>query len=323
MVNATHNATLIEDPDLCTLDTCPMDMAQIDYVPSLAGNLIFIAVFGLVLLGQLGLGIRYKTWSYLIAMTGGLVLEVVGYVARVQMHDNPFKSDPFLMYLVCLTIAPAFLSAAVYLCLSRIVVAYGEQVSRFRARTYTTLFITCDFIALLLQAAGGGIASSADTKHLSDIGIDIMVAGVSWQVASLALFVALCTDFALRVRKSPQYRLNSQFDQLRRNKSFHYWMLALIAATVTIFIRSVFRCAELSSGFDGPLANDQITFMILEGAMISIAVISITVFHPGWVWKGQWNEAQWHVRGSRAGNNDDVYSKISLDNRLMADDRSA
>lgn len=30
-------------------------------------------------------------------MFGGLVLEVVGYVGRVQMHDDPFSSDPFLM----------------------------------------------------------------------------------------------------------------------------------------------------------------------------------------------------------------------------------
>jgi hypothetical protein len=147
-----------------------------------------------------------------------------------------------------------------------------------------------------------------------------MVAGVSWQVVSLALFVALCTDLALRIRKAPQYRLNSQFDYLRRSKTFHYWLIALGVATFTIIIRSVFRCAELSGGFNGPLANDEITFMVLEGAMISIAVISITIFHPGWVWQGQWNDAQWHVRGK--GGDDDAYSKISLDNRLIAEDRA-
>lgn len=236
----------------------------------------------------------------------------------VALQDNQLIDQS--RYLVCLTIAPAFLSAAIYLCLSRIVVAYGEQVSRFRARTYTIVFISCDFLALLLQAAGGGIASSADTKDMSDIGINIMVAGVSWQVASLALFVAMCTDLALRVRRSPQYRLNGQFDYLRHTKQFQYWLLALVVATVTIFIRSVFRCAELSGGFHGPLANNEVTFMILEGAMISIAVISISVFHPGWVWQGQWNEAQWKVRGAKGG--EDAYSKISLENRLVPDDRS-
>lgn len=94
---ALHNATLLADTDLCTLDTCPMSMANMDYVPSLAGNLIFVFLFAVVLIVQLFLSIRHKTWSYLVAMTGGLVLEIIGYVARVQMHSNPFTSNPFLM----------------------------------------------------------------------------------------------------------------------------------------------------------------------------------------------------------------------------------
>lgn len=147
-----------------------------------------------------------------------------------------------------------------------------------------------------------------------------MVAGVSWQVVSLALFVALCTDFALRVRKAPQYRLNDQFDYLRRSRQFQCWLVALCIATLTIFIRSVFRCAELSGGFHGPLANDEVSFMILEPAMISIAVISITAFHPGWVWQGQWNEAVWKLRGGARGE-EDAYSKISLQSRV-GDDRA-
>ncbi|KAH8690283.1 putative RTA1 domain protein [Talaromyces proteolyticus] len=295
------NITLFENPDLCTLSTCPLSLANVDYDPSLWGNLLLLALFGAVMICQIGMGIRYRTWSYLIAMTGGLILEVIGYVARVQMHYNPFTQNPFLMYLVCLTIAPAFLSAAIYLCLSRIIIAYGESISYFRPRTYTVLFITCDIIALLLQAAGGGIASSANTKSLTDIGINIMVAGVSWQVFSLALFGALCCDFVIRVRGAPPSSLNVQFEDLRRRKSFYYFIFALVVATVTIFVRSVFRCAELSGGFHGPLANDEVTFMVLEGAMISIAVIALTVFHPGWVWKELWSQAVWHLRSSNDG----------------------
>jgi hypothetical protein len=67
------------------------------------------------------------------------------------------------MYLVTLTIAPAFLSAAVYLRLARIVVVYGEERRRFRPRTYKIMFCSCDFLALLLRAAGGAIASTANT----------------------------------------------------------------------------------------------------------------------------------------------------------------
>lgn len=47
-------------------------------------------------------------------MVLGLILEVVGYIGRLELHFNPFKKSAFLMYLVPLTMGPAFLSAAVY-----------------------------------------------------------------------------------------------------------------------------------------------------------------------------------------------------------------
>lgn len=98
MGTPTTNMTLLQDPELCTLDTCPLDLANIEYVPNLGGNIFFAAVFGLAVPFQLYFGIKYKTWSYMVAMIGGLALEIIGYVARIQMHNNPFLSDPFLMY---------------------------------------------------------------------------------------------------------------------------------------------------------------------------------------------------------------------------------
>jgi len=48
-------------------------------------------------------------------------------------------------------------------------------------------------------------------------------------------------------------------------------------------IRSSFRLAELQEGFSGPLANDELLFMILEGPMIIAAVVVLTMWHPGLV----------------------------------------
>jgi len=44
-------------------------------------------------------------------------------------------------YLICVTIASIFFTAAIYLCLARVVVIYGEKLSYLRPRTYTVLFI--------------------------------------------------------------------------------------------------------------------------------------------------------------------------------------
>lgn len=105
-------------------------------------------------------------------------------------------------YLICLTIAPAFITASIYLCLSRLVTVYGSQYSRLAPRSYTYIFIGCDLFALVLQGAGGGIASTARTHAGSVSGKNVMVAGLVWQVLSMTLFMALWADFALRVHKA-------------------------------------------------------------------------------------------------------------------------
>ena len=64
-------------------------------------------------------------------------------------------------------------------------------------------------------------------------------------------------------------------------------------------VRSCFRVAELSDGFDGELANDQNTFMVLEGAMISIGTLTLTTFHPGLAFIEAWRTANFTLRKSK------------------------
>lgn len=104
--------------------------------------------------------------------------------------------------IICLTIAPVFFTAGIYLTLSRVIMHYGPQHSRLTPKTYTITFICSDFIALVLQSAGGGIADqgslSASTRNG---GVHLMVAGLSFQVLSILIFMALCAEFFWRVKK--------------------------------------------------------------------------------------------------------------------------
>ena len=99
-MSAANNSTELQYllfTNQCTLALCPLEYAFVHYDPSLAGNAFFAGLFGLLLLGQIGLGIRYKTWSFMFGMCLGLVLEVVGYVGRILMHNDPFSDNNFLM----------------------------------------------------------------------------------------------------------------------------------------------------------------------------------------------------------------------------------
>ena len=160
----------------------------------------------------------------MVGMVFGLFLEVVGYIGRIIMHSNPFTDTGFMIYIVCLTIGPAFLAGAIYLCLARIVVVYGEGNSIVKPKVYTIVFMISDFISLVLQGAGGGLAATADTQDSAQTGINIMIAGLSFQVVSLTLFAIACAWFALNVKKNKAPR-NPDFEQFTRSGKWRSFLI--------------------------------------------------------------------------------------------------
>lgn len=145
-------------------------------------------------------------------------------------------------YLVCLTIGPAFLSACIYLCLSRIIIVYGPDIARFSPRVYTLVFIACDVASLILQAAGGGTTASAGAgTSLQQTGIDIMIAGLVCQVFSLALFMLLGLDFARCVRRAGRSARSASFASLREARIFSLFLLGKYPASLPILNRTACR----------------------------------------------------------------------------------
>ncbi|KAK1593856.1 RTA1 like protein [Colletotrichum navitas] len=286
---------------VCTLDTCSVEQwGFVHYRPTIAGNALFLAVMAVIAIYQVYLGIRLKTKSFMIAICLGLLTEIVGYIARVLLNGNPFSRDYFLWYLITLTIGPVFIAAAIYLTLGRIVVVHGAFISRIKPRTYTTFFLGCDIVSLVVQAVGGGIAASTplDNPHMIDVGTNILVAGLSIQVASLFAFSACSLEFLWRVRKNPEMR-NPEFADLVSSKRFKMFLIALFGATACLFVRTVFRSVELSEGFSGKLANQEVEFMVLDGVMIILACLCLSIWHPGHGFGGRWNEAKFRFRNSK------------------------
>ena len=126
------------------------------YLPNIGANALYISILGLCIFAQTALGIKYQTWGFTCAMLGGLLLEIVGYISRIFMSMYPEQRAPFLasepsrcaqwskraghteMFHrsnIALVIGPAFLAAAIYLCMGRIVVVYGRHLSRLSVRT--------------------------------------------------------------------------------------------------------------------------------------------------------------------------------------------
>lgn len=209
----------------CTYATCSVkEDGEIEYIPNLIGNTAYAAIFLLILILQIFFGVKYKTWGFLVGMVCGLGLEITGYAGRILLHDNVFQEDYFIIYLVGLTIGPAFLSASLYLCLGRIVTVFGDNLSLLKPKIITWIFILCDALSLLLQSMGGAITATSTDQASHKRGIDIMMAGLWSQVISLSIFVILCSHFAFNVVKNPT-KINAQTVLLRQTIKFKCFLL--------------------------------------------------------------------------------------------------
>lgn len=181
---------------------CPVGATTYGYYPSSAASIAFIIVFALTCIGQLVLGIRYKTYPYMIAAAIATFGEAVGYGGRLMMHKNPWSDAGFKMQIVCLVLAPSFLAACIYLTLKHVVKYCGEQYSRLRPVLYTWCFIGGDFGSIILQAIGGGVASAGgnDKPNVAETGDHLIVAGIAFQAVVMAICALVIGEFYWRLR---------------------------------------------------------------------------------------------------------------------------
>lgn len=163
-------------------------------------------------------------------------------------------------------IAPAFNSAAIYLTLKHIALCFGEQWSFIKPRFYTYIFIFFDLVSLILQGAGGGIASGADDEDQQQVGDNLMMAGISWQVVALALFAGTAGTYVWRRWKAlAQFPLSAEAAAAVANTKFRLFVFGVVTAWFTIFVRCVYRIIEMAGGWRNSIMRDEASFIALEG----------------------------------------------------------
>lgn len=267
---------------LSVSEACPVSASIYGYYPSLPANAFFCAFFGLALLANLILGIRYKTWTFMIALCLGSLTEAIGYVGRILLHGNPFSNAGFEIQICCLIMAPAFVSAAIYLTLKHLTLCFGPELNRFPARYYTWAFIGADLFSLVLQGCGGGIAATANPgSSMLNVGTDLMLTGIVLQVLTLLVFGALACDFARRLARSTT-PFTVEAADLKNKRSFRFFIAGLTLAFFTVFTRCVYRIAEMAGGWSNPIMQSEADFIALDSTMVMLATLALTVFHPGY-----------------------------------------
>ncbi|KAL4731325.1 hypothetical protein ACLX1H_000290 [Fusarium chlamydosporum] len=261
---------MTSEPLVCVhiSEECPIKHTVYGYRPSLWVNTLLTALFTIAFVANIWLGIRFRIHAYAVVLALGCLAQMVGYGARIGMYFLPFDAIPFQAQVCCLIIGPAFNSAAVYLMLKYIVALFGPQWSFLKPKLYTIIFIGADIVSLVLQAAGGGISatSAIGDEDSLNLGNNIMMAGIAFQVVTLSVFALLATAFCVRraraVKSSP---LSGDALQTWQSKGFRLFLCGLSTAFLTIYIRCVYRIAEMRGGWGNKMMKEQIPFIILEG----------------------------------------------------------
>ncbi|KAE9377661.1 RTA1-domain-containing protein [Stipitochalara longipes BDJ] len=265
----------------CTKETCPVEDSVYGYYPSLPINAILTVLFGISLFLHVFQGIKSRSWSFMTALAIGITLEAIGYVGRLLLRSDPFSKAYIGIQLICLTVAPAFLSAGIYLTLKHITIVYGREYSRLAPKMYTWIFISCDIVSILIQTAGTTIAASANSSNL---GNDIILVGLVTQVITLSIFGLLAMDVWARIIKNNGY-LSTTAKEVHNTRRFKGVIGAIVLAYTFILIRCVYRIPEMAGGWSNKVMQDQTLFIILDGVMCIVAVLALNAFHPGLLFK--------------------------------------
>ncbi|KAE8382289.1 RTA1 like protein-domain-containing protein [Aspergillus bertholletiae] len=260
---------------------CPVEATTYGYYPNYGGNIFFTVFYGVCGLFQLGFGIYFRSWTLMVALVVGTFLEMAGYIGRVLMNKNPWDGGAFKLQIVAIILGPTFIAAGIYLTLKHIILSLGPEYSRLKPRLFTWIFIGCDIGSLILQAAGGGVAAAAgsEQRDLLNAGNDIIITGIAFQVATMSVCGLLALDFFLRYlrRGSGEKALTSG----NARTSIILVVVADIFAYFTVLIRCIYRIPEMAGGWGNPLMQKEDEFLVLDGMMVALAVLALTVFHPG------------------------------------------
>ncbi|KAI0321512.1 RTA1-domain-containing protein [Amylostereum chailletii] len=255
------------------------ELSSYHYVPTEWICALFVSLFGLSTLVHVGQAFYFRLWFLLPTAGIAGILEIIGWSARLWSSKNPLNDQPFLIQISTTIIAPTPLVAANFILLGRIISRLGPRYSRLSARWYTGIFLTCDIVALIVQAAGGGIASGSEP----DLGGNIMLGGIVFQLVAIICYVALAAEFLFRyINDRPIGRRNNHFDsRVPTTQRMKLMLAGMTLMTIFIFIRSIYRTIELSDGWSGTVISTQWLFNVFDGAMIVLAFYTLNVLHPG------------------------------------------
>ncbi|TIB97171.1 RTA1-domain-containing protein [Wallemia mellicola] len=232
--------------------------------PTLSHAIAFTALYGIAFLVHCVLAGYTKQWWLYGTIVPFLILEALGWGGRCG--DT---RDSYIMQIATLVIGPTFLSAMIYVDLGVIGLQYGPNFSVLGPKAFAATFITADVVSILVQAAGGGIASAASKDNDIDTlrtGSNIMLAGYY-------------KNKPVKSNRQDAVAIEPESQKNQRKLALRLTMLSVVS--FLIIWRGIYRLIELKDGWDGSVIKDQAAFDTNDGMPMIIAAWLSFILHIG------------------------------------------
>lgn len=199
------------------------------YEPSVPGNIIFGALYGIV-----GVMFSYHIYrhkdKWALCLPIGAIASAIGYFLKLALDPDNFQLMTYVVQNALVVISPSAFLAFNYMLYGRFITAIdpkfdinntkaGSKMEKSRfsfmpPKIVGRTFVWSDIITFLIQMAAGGMQAAGNSggDSLRKLGFNLFLAGVTIQGVSYCLFTALLTVAMKRLiddrRKNPLTRRN-------------------------------------------------------------------------------------------------------------------
>lgn len=198
------------------------------------------------------------------------IVEIVGYAGRAIAYNSTGTLLPYVLQSTLLLLAPILFAASLYMSLSRIVRAVGGTgLSFIPARWLTRIFVFGDVFSFIIQASGAGLRvkagnSGGDSDMDPNLGTNIIVGGLIFQIVIFAIFILAALVFNSRCRKHFAHG-NASTNNVPWQQSLNM----LYVTSAFIMIRNIFRVVEYALGSDGYLLGVEWGVYVFDAALMT------------------------------------------------------
>ncbi|KAL9623505.1 MAG: hypothetical protein Q9160_002185 [Pyrenula sp. 1 TL-2023] len=242
------------------------------YIPSAILSILGLTLFTLAFLLHGYHLLRHRLYAFSLPVLTACLMETIGYIFRLLAErKDPYRINYFIIQYFLIVTAPVCLSAAIYYTLTLLVRRFGvpahkpSLITIFRPRLILWTFISADFLCTIVQVTGASLIGKRTSDHKDPAAANnILLAGLAVQTLFFAVFLVLLAVFYHTAPNLSKTKL--------RPGTPRFFVTALSAAAVLVFVRTVFRLVETAQGVFGYLSVHEAFFGTLEFAPVVVAV---------------------------------------------------